>query len=120
MRGVATSTVAMTAYNLLATASGARTLNELARAVNIWAARCRCVVPDPQIGKAVDELVKRKFVRETVPDSGLLDVCDPMRRPIVERDRSDEGQPNAGWRGWKVHARPVAAPQLVSLEDVVK
>lgn len=116
MRDIATSTVAMTAYNALAGCSGGRTIDELADMVSAWAMQSRLIIPEAQIIEAVSELLKRKFVRATGP---LLDVTDPMRRLVVSRDRSDDGQTGAGWRGWKVYARPMAAPAMVQLEDVI-
>jgi len=120
MRGIETSTVAMTAYNLLATASGARSLGELRAAVSAWAAKCRIEVPDSQFAEALRELVKRNFVFEPIPGQGLLDVRDQLRRPVIARSRDDEGQPNAGWNGWQIHARAVTAPPMIRLEDVVR
>lgn len=116
MREIATSTVAMTAYNALAGCPGGRTIDEIADMVSAWAMRSRLVIPEAQIVEAVSELLKRKFIRAIGP---LLDVTDPMRRLVVQRDRSDEGQDGAGWRGWKVYARPMAAPAMVQLEDLI-
>lgn len=107
----------MTVYNALATGSGGRTFDEIAKMTTAWSASSRIVVPRSQIREAVAQLYRRKFVQYI---NGLYDVTDPKRRPVVERDRSDEGQTDAGWRGWRVHARPVAAPHMVALEDVIR
>jgi hypothetical protein len=117
-RDVATSTVALTMYNLLATARGARRFEELANMVSAWAEQSRIVVPESQMRRALIELGRRGYVREGI--GGLFDVCDPDRRPVVERDRSDAGKPEPGWRGWRVYSRPVAMPKTVPLDEVAK
>lgn len=117
MRTVATSTVALTAYNLLAVGSGARTPGELEGRVLSWARECGLEVPREQMAAAIAELARRGYVRSI---RGMLDVADPLRRAVVARDRSDEGGPNPGWCGWRVQVKPNAAPHLVSLEDVIR
>lgn len=117
MRTIATSTVAMTAYNALATGTGARAFDEVASAVSSWAFSSRLIVSETQIREAVGQLVRRGFVREL--PGRLFDVADPMRRVVVSRDRSDAGTADAGWKGWRVHSRPVATVPTVCLEDVI-
>ncbi len=112
MRSVATSTVAMTIYNALAAGSGSRLFDEIASAVSSWAAESRLVVTESQMHEAVDELMRRG--RLYVRIAGY-DVTDPLRRVVVKRDRRGDG-----WHGWQVYARPVAAPGMVFLEDVVR
>lgn len=85
--------------------------------VSTWAAQSRVVIPETQIREAVGELVRRGLVRQVGP---LLDVADTLRRPVVKRDRSDAGQDDPGWRGWQVYARPMAAPALVSIDEVTR
>jgi len=118
MRGVATSTVAMTIYNLLATGGGARTLGEIELMLSGWAATNGFIVSASQVTEAVKGLVQRRFLRD-MGRNGLFDVTDCLRRPVVQRDRSDADQSNPGWRGWRVYARPVSAPKMVQLEDLV-
>ena len=104
---VATSTVAMTVYNLLAGGTGARTIDEIAAAVSGWAAESRIVVSESQLREAVAGLVVRGFVRD-MGARGLFDVVDPKRRVVASRDRTGEG-----WAGWRVHT-------MARLEDVIK
>lgn len=111
MRTIPTSTVAMTAYNALATGTGARTFDEVASAVSSWAADSRIVVSETQMREAMGELVRMGRVCHQIAG---YDVTDPHRRVVVKRDRTGDG-----WRGWQVYARPVAAPGMVFLEDVI-
>jgi hypothetical protein len=111
MRSVATSTVALTAYNALAAGGGARTFDEIASAVSSWAAESRIVVSETQMREAMDELVRRGRVCYQLAG---YDVTDPHRRVVVKRDRTGDG-----WGGWQVYARPVALPGMEFLEDVI-
>jgi len=113
MRSVATSTIAMTLYNILAGERGARSIEEIAPIMMVWAKGSGIEVSEPQLFEALTGLAIRGFVRAF--PNGLFDVRDPKRRPVVQRERSGDG-----WQAWRVHSTPAAAVSMTMLEDVVR
>ena len=106
MVDVAPSTVAMTAYNALSVAmapQSAPKLQTLARKLQAHPG---------QIGilqDGLELLVERRLI---VKKGDEYDLIDPLRRPVVARDRTDP----EGWKGWLV--RDASGKQL-PLEEIV-
>ena len=101
------STVAMTAYNWIATQSSARTLSEVAAGVRkSWHED----VEEKQVESALTLLLSKRLVSL---ESARYDVRDAQRRVVVTRDRSDP----TGWRGWKVAKRSDAPRTLLDTEE---
>ena len=113
----ATSTVAMTIYNLL-TVSG-RTAEGPLEIADLVRASQHPEATDAMICRAWDGLVERKLLVET-PD-GWRPV-DARRRTVFGRDRSDvaidkdSGAVTGGWNGWKLKDPVYGA---VPVEEVI-
>jgi len=97
---VATSTVAFTAYNVLALAGGPRTLEQISLIAP------RGVVE--HLRAALDEMVRRGWLSSS--DAGEYDLRDAKRRLVRARDRSDgvvksDGSVTGGWGRWVVQCK---------------
>lgn len=109
-----TSTVAWSAYNWLAMQDGPRTRVAIFQGTrNGWDST---LTPDA-CSEALDQLVKRGYLRETVnsADDALteFDLKDPKRLILVTRSRNGDG-----WNGWRVGPR--AQTTSVPIDSVVK
>jgi hypothetical protein len=106
--GLPVSTVAMTAYNWLATQAGARTLDELLEGARSW----NKLITSVDIRRAVTALVTRQLFTQ---DGALYNLRDKKRRVVVSRDRTDP----LGWLGWRVAKKPLqlTAPIESTLEN---
>lgn len=101
----AQSTIAMSAYNVLAIIGRPTTPAELHQAVsNLYGEE----IPRPDFVEATMQLVTRKYIRE-LPGS-LLATKDEQRRRVRWRDRTGDG-----WGNWLVE--DPRGPQ--KLEDVI-
>lgn len=89
-----TSTVAFSAYNLIALVKAPATLGDITDAVH--RAHDAEQIPDDQIAEAMDELVKRGWVVFDA-DAMTYMIRDPKWRFARERSRTGEG-----WDDWKV------------------
>ena len=95
-----TSTIAMTAYNIIA-----QSLEPLPPEVilTIGKAKAHPDLKEDQLKEALNRLVDMKYVNEK---NGGYSGKDPKRRIIVERDRSDAwideetGEITGGWNDW--------------------
>jgi hypothetical protein len=113
-----TSTVAMSAYNLVAVAG--RPLTEVEIRERLASSQ------HPGLGiertrEAVNALVSRHLMR--LAGDGAFDIVDPLRRVVVGRDRSDaevldDGTVTGGWNGWRVRERSARA--AVPIEEVLR
>lgn len=101
----AISTIAMSAYNMLAVLGRPVTPSELHQVVsNMYGEE----IPKPAFVEATMELVKRKYIRE-LPGT-LLASKDEHRRRVRWRDRTGDG-----WGNWLVEDS--RGPQ--KLEEVI-
>lgn len=97
MIGIATSTIAMTAYNYIAIQPGPRSAGEILAGVQkMWST----MLEEKELAPALAALVSRRYVKLD-PTTGLYDVLDAQRRVVIARDRSDP----TGWRGWLIGRR---------------
>ena len=97
-----TSTVAMSAYNLVAASGRPVQLSEVFERVRDIQLRG---LTQKHFDAAVKGLLKRKLVAKR--RGGLLDVLDPRNRIVGQRDQSDgdydaKGRVVGGWNGWLV------------------
>ena len=119
----ADSTIAMSAYNVLAPGGGCG-INELLGTLQ--------AIAHPGLGldtlmRAVSGLLDRRLIR--IDDDGeqpVYVVCDPRPRIVVGRDRSDlrveDYRAVGGWNGWIVRdpGGAIALLQPPVTEDKVK
>jgi hypothetical protein len=102
MQKHAASTIAISVYNLLARRG--RPLNDIDELTETLAHMQHPELDTDTVQKAVDELQERKLL---VLRNGKLDVSDPQRRIIVNRDRDDgyiddDGIIQGGWDNWQI------------------
>jgi len=113
----ALSTIAMTAYNLLALAGGTMADEALRQ-------RCQGVqLPGLDAGSFIEALVEMAAKGWVDYDRGSkqVDLKDPHCRLVKYRDRSDggyddDGNPVGGWGGWRVQCRRQG---MISIDDVI-
>ncbi len=95
---ISVATIGMTAYNWIAIQDGGRTLSEVLAGIhkdwakqNSWATE----VTEERLEQALAVLLSKRLL--SFKDE-RFDVCDPKRRVVIARDRSDK----IGWNGWMV------------------
>lgn len=113
----APSTVAMTAYNLIALAKQplhVEALEQKAREIQLPG------LPRIEFGMGIGGLISRGRVK--VLDGEMIDLVDSKYRLVKSRDRSDayevdeDGLPIGGWNGWLLQC---CNGPLVPLEEVL-
>ena len=118
---IADSTVALTAYNILAVTNGAMTAQALHRQAE--QAQLKGLEQE-QMDRALNELFR--LGRVMVHD-GLYACPDKRRRVVVTRLRNDVGEDEdgnitGGWQGWRVRALvpEKANPDTLPLDEVLQ
>ena len=117
----ADSTVAMTAYNILAVTSGAMT----ARALHKHATQAQLNgLEQEQMDRALAEL---EVLGRVLVQGDLYTCADEKRRVVVTRKRDDvgedaDGNVTGGWQGWRVRALipDKANPDTLPLDEVLQ
>jgi hypothetical protein len=114
----AVSTVAVSAYNLVAVAGKPLKATEIRERL---ASSQHVGLSIERTREALNGLVGRKLMR--LAGDEAFDVVDPKRRVVVGRDRSDaqvldDGAVTGGWNGWRVRER--ATRSAVPIEEVLR
>jgi len=109
MTNTAPSTVAMSAWNWLATQDGPRTFGNMLQGIRrMWLAE----LEETELSEALEEGRSRGRLIEVLPS--VWDIADAVeRRIVVDRDRSGDG-----WAGWKL-GRLQQATAAVPFEEVI-
>lgn len=107
MMKIALSTLAMSAYNVIARGNGPSQARHVFKIVQ--AAHEDPGITEDLFAAALARLETMKYITIVDVALGLVDVCDPERRLVRWRDRDGDG-----WTGWRVDAEGVPK-QLVSV-----
>ena len=105
---VAMSTVAMSAYNVLAKNGGAA---PVARLHTVVKSGLNTDIEKDEFAVALTALMELGYISIVDEETGMVDVADPKRRLVRWRDRT-----NDGWDNWTVDG--AAGPQ--KLNEVIR
>lgn len=102
------STIAMSAYNLMAMAKGPVTASQLEEGLGVYG------YPTEALEDALGALIERGWVERG--EDKLITLKDSLSRQAIQRD--DSGEPgDDGWRGWRV-GDPING--LVQIEEAIR
>lgn len=105
---IALSTLAMSAYNIIARSNGPVNVRNVYNIV--FAALEDPGITEDLFAAALARLETMKYIAIVNQTLGIVDVTDPKRRLVRWRDRT-----NDGWSGWRVEGEDGLPKQLVSI-----